>query len=70
MTSGLRPTPSDHARESWDRTADRSARTEPARRARKFYSAERYIEKLVSSAPPLTAEQRDKLAMLLAPTRP
>lgn len=38
---------------------------DPAIRARRFYAAERYIQRLVESAPPLTDEQRTRLAALL-----
>jgi hypothetical protein len=60
--------PSERARESWARTPDRAARTAPARAAAKMYAAERYIQKLIDSAPPLSDEQRARLAALLAPT--
>lgn len=60
-------TPSERARESWARTPDRAARTAPARAAAKTYAAERYIQRLVDSAPPLSDEQRARLAALLVP---
>ncbi|RZU30466.1 hypothetical protein [Blastococcus saxobsidens] len=60
--------PSERARESWARTPDRAARLAPALTARKVYAAERYIQRLIDSAPPLSDEQRARLAALLAPT--
>jgi hypothetical protein len=39
------------------------------RRDLKASRAEDYIRRLVESAPPLTPEQRDRLALLLRPTR-
>jgi hypothetical protein len=59
--------PSERARESWARTPDRAARLAPALTARKVYAAERYIQRLIDSAPPLSDEQRARLAGLLAP---
>jgi hypothetical protein len=38
-------------------------------RAVKAVRAEDYIRRLVDSAPPLTAEQRDRLATILKPSR-
>ncbi|MEQ7124720.1 hypothetical protein ABN034_09355 [Actinopolymorpha sp. B11F2] len=35
----------------------------------KFANAEDYIRRLVDTAPPLTADQRDRLAVLLRPAR-
>lgn len=45
--------------------AERLAATEAARRASRFKFAEDRIRKIVDAAPPLTAEQRDRLALLL-----
>lgn len=60
-------TPSERARASWARTSDRAARLAPANAARKANAAERYITRLIESAPPLTDEQRTRLAAILAP---
>lgn len=40
-----------------------------ARRDLRAARAEQYIEKILAEAPPLTAEQRDRLAELLRPAR-
>ena len=45
----------------------REAEAEQARREFKAAKAESYIRSLVESAPPLTPEQRDRLALLLRP---
>lgn len=44
---------------------ERARATEPARREAKYRAAERRIRAIVAAAPPLTAEQRDRLALLL-----
>jgi hypothetical protein len=44
---------------------DQKAHLERARREHRFHAAEERIRKIVEGAPPLTAEQRDKLAALL-----
>ena len=44
--------------------------TVEARRELKAVSAEEYIKQLVDDAPPLTPEQRDRLATLLRPSQP
>jgi hypothetical protein len=44
---------------------DQKAHLERARREHRFRAAEERIRKIVEGAPPLTAEQRDKLAALL-----
>jgi hypothetical protein len=44
---------------------DRAAHLERCRREHRFRAAEERIRKIVDGAPPLTAEQRDKLALLL-----
>jgi hypothetical protein len=41
--------------------------TEDARRASRFKFAEDRIRKIVDAAPPLTPEQRERLALLLHP---
>ena len=46
---------------------ERRAATEPARRAARFKFAEERIRQIVNTAPPLTAEQRERLALLLHP---
>lgn len=45
-----------------------TATADKARVGLKAARAELYIRELVASAPQLTAEQRDRLAMLLRPT--
>jgi hypothetical protein len=40
---------------------------EEARRNARFTYAQRRIQKIVDGAPPLSAEQRQRLALLLAP---
>ena len=62
-------TPSERARDSWAHTPDRAARLEPANRARRYAAAEKYVQRLVETAPPLTDEQRTRLAAILAPAR-
>lgn len=47
------------------RCPDDLAAIEDARRDLKVARATAYIRKLVSEAPPLSAEQRDRLALLL-----
>lgn len=47
--------------------AERRAATENARRESRFRFAEARIRKIVDAAPPLTSEQRAKLAALLLP---
>jgi hypothetical protein len=50
-------------------TADeRRKATEDARRSARYKFAEDRIRKIVDGAPPLTAEQRDRLASLLRPS--
>jgi hypothetical protein len=44
---------------------ERSQATLPARREARFRYAQERIRKIVEGAPPLTQEQRDKLAALL-----
>jgi hypothetical protein len=44
---------------------ERSAALENARRESRFKFAQDRIRKIVDGAPPLTAEQRDRLAVLL-----
>ena len=44
---------------------ERSAALENARRASRYKFAQDRIRKIVDAAPPFTAEQRDKLAVLL-----
>jgi hypothetical protein len=44
---------------------ERREATEPARRAARFKFAEDRIRKIVGGWPPLTANQRDRLAILL-----
>jgi hypothetical protein len=44
------------------------ARTLAARRELRVARAEAYIKQLVDDAPPLTPEQRDRLALLLRPS--
>jgi plasmid maintenance system antidote protein VapI len=46
-------------REEW------AKKTTNARRAARMRAAEERIRKIVDGAPPLTAEQRDRLALLL-----
>lgn len=60
-------TQSDRARAKWAQTTPeaKAARMAPAVRANKYRGAENYIRRLVEQAPPLTAEQRDRLALLL-----
>jgi hypothetical protein len=43
----------------------RAAITEKARRNARFTYAQRRIQQIVDTAPPLTAEQRDRLALIL-----
>ena len=64
-------TQSDRLRAEWAQTPaeQRAARTAPARAAQRFYAAERYVQRLVSTAPPLSDEQRTRLAAILAPAR-
>jgi hypothetical protein len=50
-----------HAGEAFDQRAH----LERARREHRYRAAEERIRKIVDGAPPLTAEQRDKLALLL-----
>jgi hypothetical protein len=45
-----------------------TARVEELRRQYRAVSAEEYIKQLVEAAPPLTPEQRDRLALLLRPS--
>ncbi len=47
--------------------SDDVAAVTAARQEHKATAAERYIRRLVDEAPPLTAEQRDRLALLLRP---
>jgi hypothetical protein len=42
-------------------------RTESARREARYRAAEQRVRKIVAGAPPLTAEQRAKLAAMLVP---
>ena len=51
---------------SRSRTADDPALLD-ARRDLRAARAEEYVRQLVESAPPLTSEQRDRLAVLLRP---
>ena len=51
---------------SRSRTADDPALLD-ARRDLRAARAEEYVRQLVDSAPPLTSEQRDRLAVLLRP---
>jgi hypothetical protein len=44
---------------------DQKAHLERARREHRFRAAEERIRKIVEGAPPLTSEQRDRLATLL-----
>ena len=44
-----------------------SAALEDARRRSRFKAAEERIKRIVDAAPPLTAEQREHLALLLHP---
>ncbi len=53
---------SDDKREHFRELQRKSAK------ARSFRKAEDYIKRLVDTAPPLTDEQRDRLAVLLRPT--
>jgi hypothetical protein len=46
---------------------ERREATEPARLAARFKYAEDRIRKIVDAAPPLTAAQRERLALLLRP---
>jgi hypothetical protein len=46
---------------------ERREATEPARRAARYRHAENRIRQIVDGAPPLTAEQRENLALLLHP---
>ena len=46
----------------------RNAEAERARQQFKALKAEDYIRELVDTAPPLTDEQRDRLAVLLRPS--
>jgi hypothetical protein len=48
-----------------DEPFDQKAHLERARREHRFRAAEERIRKIVEGAPPLTPEQRDKLAALL-----
>ena len=48
-----------------EKTAEVPAHLEDARRNARFTYAERRIRKIVDGAPPLTDEQRSKLAVLL-----
>jgi plasmid maintenance system antidote protein VapI len=48
-----------------DEPFDQEAHLERARREHRFHAAEARIKRIVEGAPPLTAEQRDKLAALL-----
>lgn len=49
------------------RTQDMKALGQLGGRARKIAAVERRIRELVDAAPPLTDEQRDRLAVLLRP---
>jgi hypothetical protein len=44
------------------------AEVEDRRRTYRYLSAEDYIRRLVDEAPPLTPDQRDRLAVLLRPS--
>lgn len=63
------PSPSERARRSWAALTpeERAARLAPAVRANKIRGAEAYIRRLVESAPPLSDEQRARLAAILRP---
>lgn len=64
-------TQSERARAKWASMTpeERAARVAPAVRAKRYAGAERYIQRLVDAAPPLTDEQRTRLAAILAPAR-
>jgi hypothetical protein len=47
--------------------AEWAAQTENARRQSRYRAAEERIRRIVDGAPPLTAEQRARLAALLSP---
>ncbi len=60
-----RPQCHREARAEPQRPECRAQAVEEARRTYKALSAEDYIRQLVDEAPPLSAEQRDRLALLL-----
>lgn len=49
------------------RVRDHSWSADDAKRATKAVELEAHIKRVVDTAPPLTAEQRDRLALLLRP---
>jgi hypothetical protein len=52
-------------RERGGEAFNQRAHLERARREHRFRAAEQRIRKIVDGAPPLTAEQRERLALLL-----